>query len=200
MHVFVGAVPNSEKLPPLEDLLWEQTTPQEIESLAQTHTLLGDTRAFRLVGALTGLRAQEYLDLSATLVSSVHTFVCIEEKLLKKPTEQLKAHGARVVVSEKKEVAQNGFNVFSLTYAFAARDKKKLWLLLGEALRAGVSPEAIAGILHWKVRDLIAKPPYKTFSKEELHTLSRSLVGIYHDSHRGAGELGLLLEKFVLTL
>jgi len=30
--------------------------------------------------------------------------------------------------------------------------------------------------------------------------LSRDLVCLYHDSHRGAGELELLLERFALRL
>jgi hypothetical protein len=38
------------------------------------------------------------------------------------------------------------------------------------------------------------------YTKKELQNMSRQLVTLYHDSHRGAGSLELLLERFTLGL
>jgi len=46
----------------------------------------------------------------------------------------------------------------------------------------------VAGLLCWKAR---AMKDVK---------LSRELVKLYHDSHRGVGDLELLLERFALKL
>ncbi|KKW35436.1 MAG: hypothetical protein UY83_C0008G0024 [Candidatus Adlerbacteria bacterium GW2011_GWA1_54_10] len=80
------------------------------------------------------------------------------------------------------------FDPFNLSAALAARDKKGLWLGLYQALRAGEKPEAVAGLLAWKARSIGDKK------------LSRELTFLYHDSHRGAGDLELLLERFALKL
>jgi len=63
-----------------------------------------------------------------------------------------------------------------------------LWLALTAALRAGERGEALAGLLAWKARAM------------KDAKLSRELMCLYHDSHRGVGELELLLERFVLKL
>ncbi len=205
MYILVGGA--THKNPPklLQELSWEQLSIEEILSVATTASLLGDAQAYKLTGALGGDRGEEFLESATAFVQSPHTFVFVEEKLLKKPNDLLAKAGAEVGVA-KKEVKEEKepFSVFALTYAFAAKDKKKLWLLFSEALRQGVVPEAIAGILHWKVRDLHSKRQFKggggAYTEKELRTHSRTLVVLYHDAHRGAGELGLLMERFILLL
>jgi len=168
-----------------EELKWESLSADELATLASTPSLFGGTRTFVLVGALAG--REEFLDLAEGLVESPHTFVFEEEKLLKAPTTQLEKAGAKIEVI-KVAKAERGFDPFGLTYALGARDRKKLWLALTQALRAGEKAEAIGGLLAWKARAMGDSG------------LSRALTWMYHDSHRGAGELELLLEKFSLTL
>jgi hypothetical protein len=207
MRVIVGIPPSSvarpdhglQKQPAPEDLQWEKLSTEELLAMASTQSLLGDARSFRMEGALTGSRSDEFLALGKELVASPHQFIFTEEKLLKKATDALAKAGAELVIHPpvKKE---EGFAMFSVTYVFAARDRKKLWLLLNAALRSGAVPEAVAGMLHWKVRDMLAKQEQRHYSRAELARISRELVTLYHDSHRGAGDLGLLLERFVLGL
>ena len=182
-----------------EELRWEGMLVEEIATLASTPSMLGDSRTFILEGALTGELGEEFLALTEGLQKSPHTFVFQEEKLLKKPLDFLAKKGVAVerLPEEKKEEV---FNVFSIANAFAARDRKKMWLLLGEALRADVAPEALAGMLHWKVRDLLAKNAPGKFTQTELKTISRELVTLYHEAHKGGGSLDLLLERFVLKV
>ena len=204
MHVVVGRPPVGAKSKvvypgPIVDLSWERVEIDEMQSLATTQSLMGDLGVYRFTGALAGERGDEFLSLAKELVASPHTFIFEEEKLLKRPTDLLTKAGATITVhpaAEKKE----SFDVFSVANIFATRDKKKLWLALTAAERAGVVPEAIAGMLHWKVRAMLADGRSPKYTREELKGLSRTLVTLYHDSHRGAGDLSLLLERLALLL
>ncbi len=171
-----------------EELTWEEMSKDELVSLASTPALFGGPRVFVLVGALNSERQEEFLELAEVFVASPHTFVCEEEKLLKAPTTLLQRAGVTIEIAKKVEKKERGFDPFGLTVALAARDKKKLWLGLVQARQAGEKPEALAGLLAWKARQI------------KNAQLSRALVALYHDSHRGAGDLGLLLERFALTL
>ncbi len=179
MRVLVGSSGKGE------ELNWEAMSSDELVSLASTPALLGGARTFRMSGALAG--RDELLDLAEVFAESPHTFIFEEEKLLTAPTEALKKAGAKIEVAPAKK-KEEPLNIFALGGALAARDRKKLWLLLLQALRGGASPEAVAGVLAWKARQM------------KDAELSRQLVTLYHDSHRGAGDLELLLERFALML
>jgi DNA polymerase III delta subunit len=194
IHVIVGP----GKSPQATDLKWEDISIEELGTLASTPTLFGGPQTYKLVGAIAGERGDEFLDLADGLVESPHTFIFEEEKLLKRPTDILKKAGAKIEIHEAKKKEET-FNMFALATVFGTRDRKKLWLMLNKASRAGAAPEAVAGMLHWKVRDMMGKGS-AAYTKEELGSISRTLVTLYHDSHRGAGDLELLLERFALRL
>jgi len=174
-----------------EELKWETLTPEELGALASTPALFGGNRTFVLVGALSGPRQEEFFEFLKDLNASPHTFIFEEEKLLKAPLEALKKAGAKI--EEGKDPPAGGkkeyrFDNFGVAAALGARDRKRLWLALTAALRAGEKAEALGGLMAWKARAMGDVG------------LSRTLTYMYHDSHRGAGELELLLEKFALTL
>lgn len=170
-----------------EELKWEGMSLQELATLASTPALFGDARSFVLVGAINSERQDEFLDNAEVFVESPHQFYFEEEKLLKGPTTALEKAGAKIEI-QKVEKKEFKFDQFGITAALAAKDKKKLWLGLTAALRAGEKPEALAGLLAWKARAM------------RDANLSRELTFLYHDSHRGAGDLELLLERFALKL
>ncbi len=170
-----------------EELKWEGMSSEELGTLASTATLFGGARTFVLVGAIASERGEEFLKLAGGLVESPHTFIFEEEKLLKKPTDLLKKAGAKIEIT-KTEKKEYKFDQFGLTGALANKDRKKLWLGLVRALREGEKPEAIAGLLAWKARQM------------KDANISRTLVWMYHDAHRGLGDLALLLERFALKL
>ncbi len=169
-----------------EELKWETLSTDELATLASTPTLFGGTRTFVLVGPLAA-REDEFLDLAEVFAESPHTFIFEEEKLLKAPTTALEKVGATIEI-KKTDKKDRGFDPFGLTYALGSRDRKKLWLALTQSLAAGEKAEAVAGLLAWKARAM------------GNAQLSRQLTWMYHDSHRGLGDLELLLEKFALTL
>ncbi len=172
-------------------------TVDELMALASTDSLFGGARSFVVEGLLADPElGADVLDVAEAFVTSPHEFIFEEEKLLKKPTDKLTKAGVTIEVFESAKKAE-AINVFALADAMAARDRKRLWLLLHKALGSGVAPENVAGILAWKARDMVAK---RQGNVGELKKMSRRLVTMYHDSHRGGGELGLMLEHFALTL
>lgn len=150
--------------------------------------------------------------------ASEHTFIVIEGPLLVGEKKPYQAHA--VVVEEFKRAAEDRFNVFSMTDALIRKDKKTLWLLLQQAVRAGLSAEEIIGTLWWQLKTIRLasltsseteaglKPfPYKKakqalnkFPQEEVEKISRSLLALYHDGHAGLTDIDLALERWVLTL
>lgn len=172
-----------------EELRWELLGPEELSILASTEALFGGAKTYVLTGALAGDRAEEFLDMMQVLAASPHMFIFEEEKLLKRETDIVTKAGAKVEKKEKAPAAAKaGFDPFGVTAALGNKDKKKLWLGVTRALRAGEKPEALAGLLAWKARQM------------KDAQLSREIVWMYHDSHRGAGDLELLLERFALKL
>ena len=155
--------------------------------------------------------------------SSENIFILIEEKIDKTTLTKLEKaaklnNGAIQEFIEKNIPKKEKFNLFSLTDALGRRNKKSLWVLYQQALRNGISSEEIYGVLFWQFKSMILTSvsksardaglnPFvfkkssdflKNYSKEELQTLSSSLISIVHDSRRGIHELDNALERFVL--
>ena len=194
LKIIVG----KNKVKDAEEIKWDAMSSDELLSLASMQSMFGGAQTFLLVGALNSERQEEFLDIAEALVESPHTFIFEEEKLLKASTIALEKAGAKIEVVKKTAAKERGFDPFGLTFALASRDKKKLWLGLTASLAAGEKPEAIAGLLHWKVRQELERATGA--KRKSLINLSRQIVFMYHDSHRGAGSLDLLLERFALTL
>lgn len=170
-----------------EELKWQSLTQEELASLASTPALFGGAQTFVLEGALNGERGEEFVDMLEVFAESPHTFIFKEEKLLKVETDALKDAGAKIEI-EKVVKKEYRFDQYGVAQALGVKDKKQLWLGLMQSFEAGEKPEAVAGLMCWKARQMRDVP------------LSRTLVRLYHDSHRGAGELELLLERFALRL
>lgn len=137
------------------------------------------------------------------------------EKYAEKVQEFSKSNGG----SDKKREDER-FPIFSLTDALGERNSKKLWLLYVEAIKAGIPPEEIHGVLWWQVKTMLmtnqtnsaeeaglkpfvyskAKKYAKNFSKDELENLANKMITVYHESRRGGADLENRLEKLILGL
>jgi len=109
---------------------------------------------------------------------------------------------------------------FALADALGARDKKKLWLLLRNALDHDSVPEELHGILFWQAKSLAlaaqtasageaglnpfvygkAKRFLVNFKQNEIEKMLSKLVWMYHEAHRGRVDFSIELEKFVLDI
>ncbi len=126
-------------------------------------------------------------------------------------------------VDEQKDeikTKHSDFNIFSLTDAVGARNKKEAWVLYQKALASGMVAEEIFYRIVWIIKSMLiasqtksfeetemkefpyqkAKGYAKNFSKEELEDLSEKLVVGYHNARRGVGEIDGLIEKTLLGL
>ena len=122
--------------------------------------------------------------------------------------------------TEEIKSKHSDFNVFALTDAVGARNKKESWVLYQKALASGMVAEEIFWKIVWIIKSMLlasrtknysetemkefpykkAKGFSKSFSKTELENLSESLVIGYHNARREIGEIETLIEKLLLGL
>lgn len=152
-------------------------------------------------------------------VDSLNEFILFEEKLLADDIKNVEKAGAKLVVSKKSAFLKpkQDFSIFSLADALGESDKKNLWVLYEKALRAGKTPEEIAGTLFWQLKTMLlvlkgggaSLHPYvkgktsrfiKKHSVSELEKMSLILIDEYHKSRLGGLPLAERLERFILSV
>lgn len=150
-----------------------------------------------------------------------HTFIFVEGKLLKKDLkifEKYHIEKEEHNLAKQKEKKSDTFNIFTLSDAFGARDKKKLWILFREALNCNISPEEIHGILWWQIKNMMlvqaesenpglhpfvygkVQKALQQYTEQELKDFSQKHIIGFHETRRGNGVLEHELEKFILEL
>lgn len=112
------------------------------------------------------------------------------------------------------------FNIFALTNALGARQRKEAWILYQKALSAGISAEEIFFKIFWQVKSMLiasktksveetdmktfpynkAKSFLKNFKPGELEKLSEDLITGYTLVRRGKGEMETFVEAVFLKL
>jgi DNA polymerase III delta subunit len=134
----------------------------------------------------------------------------------------LKEIGAAISTYKQPEVSfRETGTIFQLADAYTEGDKRTAWMELLQALREGRSAEEIHGTLYWgtkmlwlshklensqlealKIKPFVAnkfRARGKYWSDEGMISALRSLARIYHDAHRGMGDLNTLLEEHILS-
>jgi hypothetical protein len=178
-----------------EALRGEAVSVSALGVLASSQSLFGDARAYVIDAELTDEYVRGLFSISPELVASPNLFIFEGDVLA--PIAKLIEKTKGKVVKVKAVPKEKTFDVFALANVYGKRDKKKLWLMYREAIDGGASPEAICGMLAWKARAALAQ---KGPGDKEALAQSSALVSMYHDAHRGQGELEVLLERFILTL
>ncbi len=155
-------------------------------------------------------------DSLADMAESQNHFFIIEGTLLAGPKKKYAKHACKLeeFVADKPE----RFNTFGMADALARRDKKSLWVMIQEAYLVGIKEEEIIGILWWQLKALRlasvtnsaseagmkdypyrkAKQSLSKFSDKDITQLSHSLLSLYHQGHKGACDIKLALEGWVL--
>ncbi len=180
----------------------------------------GDIFAKKYFVVMRGLMAEGKHDISSKLTdmnSSETVFAVLEDSLLKVPLEELKKHAKVFKSAEVSKGKDEKFNIFSITDAYGARDKKSAWVLMQQALRSGVAAEEVLNILIWQTKNLLfvkrETDPRKTglspfvynkakkysgnYTLPELQEISRSLTRLFHEGHLGL-DVEPNLELFLL--
>lgn len=145
---------------------------------------------------------EESIDFSTKELESMKEsetiFIFKEEKMSIPDQKKYKKYGEFKILESKKIIPIQKFNVFSLTDAFANRDKINAWILYNQGVEKGIEPEVISGVLFWKIKTMILNGS-RLFSKDELKNQSSRIVSIYHKAHRGECDFSLSLEQFILS-
>ncbi len=148
---------------------------------------------------------------------SDNIFVLKEIAMLKDASTNLKKNAEKFETYDLPKIEKSKFNIFSITDAFGARDKKNTWVMLQRALRAGISAEEVLNILIWQTKNLLfvkrsadmkstglsafvynkSKQYGSNYKENELVDMSRKLTSFFHESHLGL-ELGPNLEAYLL--
>ncbi|MFA6355052.1 MAG: hypothetical protein WCW65_01335 [Candidatus Paceibacterota bacterium] len=132
------------------------------------------------------------------LKKSETIFIFKEDKLLKTLQDKYKKYAEIKIFEEKKVLVKEKFNVFGITDSYAQKDKINTWVLYNKSIREGVEPEAIAGVLFWKIKSMILNGS-NIFNIKELKNLSSKIISLYHKAHKGECDLSIGLEQFILT-
>lgn len=122
------------------------------------------------------------------LKESENIFIFLEKALDVKTRKLFEKHAADIKEYNEKEEKGQDFNVFEMTNALSAGNSRKAWMIFDEARRKETKAEAIHGVLWWYAK--------KSFNKnsEDLY----KMMEMYHEAHRGNGDLMIEIEKFVL--
>lgn len=131
------------------------------------------------------------------LSGSDKIFIFIERSL-SKTDEKVYLKYTTIEYFEDKKVQAKHIDNFAIASAFERRDKINTWIIYRDTISRGESPEAISGILFWKIKNMILVGT-KHFTKEELKRQSSDLISLYHRAHLGEIDFVIGLEQFILN-
>jgi len=134
----------------------------------------------------------------SSLKDSPTIFILLEDKLLSADEKKYSKY-AKTEKFEIKEIKKiPKINTFAIADAYGRGDKIEAWFLYRQAIEAGIEPEAISGILFWKIKTMILNGN-RIFSLDNLQKQSKDIVSLYHNSHKGNSDFVIGLEQFILS-
>ncbi len=144
---------------------------------------------------------EQFLDKIKEIAESENIFIICEGKIDKATATKIEKKAEKTVHLDLAEkAAKPEYNAFALADALGNRDRKNAWMLYRKAIDKGEAPEALHGMMFWKVKTMLLAGYPGAYSKVELQNLAERLVTVYHDARRGAHELETGVEGLILTL
>lgn len=144
---------------------------------------------------------EDFLDFVKEIGESTNIFIILEGKLDKASSGKIEKKSEKTqefMLAEEKKKEE--YNAFALADAVGKRDKKTAWVLYRKAIDKGEAPEALHGMMFWKVKTMMLAGFPGAYSKDELYSLADRMISVYHDSRRGVHELETGVEALILTL
>lgn len=166
----------------------------------EASSLFGERIIAHLIQTLEKAETREYVyDLLERMKSSQNIFVIDEPFADANRVKKLEKFAEKLYDAREEKEKESG--PFSLTNAFARRDKKAVWV---EWMKLrDESPEAIQGALWWKFQGIwnetLAGRPSK-FTLAECEDLGRRIMRSSILAHRGEKDLKVELESIVLSI
>lgn len=134
------------------------------------------------------------------LQESENIFILLEGKLDKATLGKIEKKAEKTQEFLLPEKKKEEYNAFALADAVGKRDRKTAWMLYRKAIDKGEAPEALHGMMFWKVKTMLMGGYPGVYSKDELYNLADQMITVYHDSRRGVHELETGVEAMLLSL
>ncbi|MCC6323457.1 hypothetical protein IT400_01550 [Candidatus Nomurabacteria bacterium] len=177
----------------------DQITNNALLTLAKQSDLFGNTPTTVIENAITGDENIFNDDILKSLKESINVFIFLEDTLTQVQIKKYKKYLEDTILCEKKEISKPKVNAFVIADMFGKRDKVGTWTTYLDLVEKGEAPEAISGMLFWKIKTLLLARSVKPYSKRELELASSQLVDIYHKAHAGDTDMKVALEQFILS-
>jgi hypothetical protein len=132
---------------------------------------------------------------------SNNIFVFLESKLNKSILDEFKKvseGNIKFNIFELPKIKKEKFDNFLLANAFANKDKLNLWIYFRQAVDLGVVMEELAGVLFWKIKDMILKRNFSKFSEEELKGFIAKLSYLLPEARVKGLDAETVFERFLL--
>jgi DNA polymerase III delta subunit len=158
----------------------------------------------------------DVLQLLDELAAAPGTYIVLEGVLLAADLKPFKA--VTDAIEQFTAAKAERINTFALTDALLRRDRRQMWLILQQAVQAGVTEEEIVGVLWWQLKSLLLADRTKTakeasmkeftynkakrslgaFKPGEVEQLAARLLAGFHHVRVGKGQLSDVLERWIL--
>lgn len=147
-----------------------------------------------------------------------HWFLILDGKVDSMTIKKIEKFSYKSQEFEKTESKKESPIIFTITDKLLARNKKQLWVCFTDLLGQGIPAEEIHGVLFWAVKNMVIAArvdsqkesglaPFsyskalsggRNYKLAELKKMSSDLVEMVHKVRNGEGEMGVMLEKWVL--
>lgn len=209
----------------LDSLAWkidsENFTEEKIKELIVSQDLFAHKYVVGCDHLIGDKKSQEFMLANLTeMKDSVNIFIILEDTLDEKILKQVKKYTEKDLSFDKKLGEERRFNIFAVTDALGERNRKRLWVLYQQSLRAGLEDEELFWKFQWMVKHMLffkkakdaSKSELKGFSKskieryaknyqtEELEGLSTKLVDLFHAVRRSEREIETGLEEIIFGI
>jgi len=160
------------------------------------------------------------LEKLSEMQSAEHWFLILDGKLDVATVKKLEKFSYKSEEFEKPENKKEQPIIFTIEGGLLARNKKQLWVCFVDLLGQGIAAEEIHGVLFWAVKNMVIAArvesgkdsglaPYsyskalsggRNYKLSELKKMSSDLVEMTHKVRTGAGEMEVMLEKWILKI
>lgn len=180
----------------MSDVSWDA---EKFENMAKSNSLFEAKQLIILENILENEEAKEFVFKKlGDLKESSNIFLFLEKKALKDIVTKFTKQSTEVKEFAIPKGKENKADVFAITHPLERRDKKNMWLEYQKLINTDTTPEAISGILFWKIKSMLLAGRSAKWTEMELKRLSSKLVSLHHDAHRGLIDFRIGLEKFII--
>lgn len=173
--------------------------PMQVESFYSGDDLFAKKSALIFLSLLEREEEREVILENLDKMNESHNFfVFVEGKLNKPIIDSFKKARAELNLFEETKIYKEKFNNFILANALGERNKLKLWTAFRQALSHGAELDALAGLLFWKIKDMLLKRHFTKFTESELHNLASKVSILLPEARARRQDDEAVFEKFLL--